>query len=355
MSVDNSSVLGMDYSALLEAMPNLWMVQWIEGKGEIEYQTGDGKNLNGLRENFIDIVPYAPCFTQFLSLIYGLTIEQAKKVKIDLINEIYNAKRQAPYHYPVAAGDYWWDATDASSAVNPAASLQTIISTLNTLINKVNALAGEINSIVVTQTNANIAAKTNVVITNLNNMVTHINSSIVSPGNSFISDYNTYTVKVLNDNLVPYVNTTLVGSNGVPANTLNYKLQTGTASLGGDPPQSVTAATPGLSGNIGIIGFGFPATGQAFSVLGDSFAGVNGIAGVNWSTMPTVGALPGGMFLPIGATVPVPLTSAEIAAIQNGIALRAQDLNVKRNTKVIAVNAMTNIGAVVVYDVTTGW
>jgi hypothetical protein len=362
-SVDNASVTGMDFSELLETIPDLWMVQWIEGKGELERQDVENdRNLNGLRESFIDITPYTPLFQQFLEKLPGLTLPQAKKIQIELIGEIYNAKRQAPFHYPVAAGNYWWDASDAASAVNPASSIQVVINSLNTLIGKVNALAGEINSIVVTQTNANIAAKVNAnvvtdvntnIVAKLNDMVSHINANIVTPGNAFISDHNTYTVGVLNGSLVPYVNNTLVGNSAVSANTLNSKLQSTVFEGVG-----ITVPAPGLAGNIAVIGFGFPATGQAFSSLVDSFAGVSGvtsIAGVNWSTMPTVGALPGGQFVPIGATAPVTLTSAEIAGIQNGIAARTNDLNIKKNRKIGEVNALTTIAAVIVYDVTAGW
>ena len=35
MSVDNASVRGMDFSELIIVDPDLWMVHWTEGKGEI--------------------------------------------------------------------------------------------------------------------------------------------------------------------------------------------------------------------------------------------------------------------------------------------------------------------------------
>ena len=91
--VDNAAVKGMDFSALLR-QPDLWMVQWTEGKGEIERSRSmrtTSTNLNGLREQFIDVMPYAPFFQQFLTLMQaqGLLLPQAKKVQIDLIDEIF--------------------------------------------------------------------------------------------------------------------------------------------------------------------------------------------------------------------------------------------------------------------------
>lgn len=109
-SYENALVTGgMDFSSL---PTDIWMVQWIDGQGEIEYQDADGNNLNGIRENFADVTPWAPFFQQFMILLPGITLAQAQKIQCDLINELYNDKRELPFHYPVAAGDFSWDATD---------------------------------------------------------------------------------------------------------------------------------------------------------------------------------------------------------------------------------------------------
>jgi hypothetical protein len=39
----------------------------------------------------------------------------------------------------------------------------------------------------------------------------------------------------------------------------------------------------------------------------------------------------------------------------SGIAARTNDLNLKRNTKIGEVNALTTVDDVIAYDVTTGW
>ena len=108
-SVDNSLVLGaMDFSSL-PPNPNgsgepLWMAHWTEGKGELEYQTPDGQNLNGLRAGFYDVTPYVGLFQQFMSNLPGIELAQAQKIQTDLIKQLFASKRQMPYYYPVAAG-----------------------------------------------------------------------------------------------------------------------------------------------------------------------------------------------------------------------------------------------------------
>src|SRR6266576_3238635 len=98
MSVDNASITGMDFSSLLATQPDIWMVQWQDDKGEIERQdVAADANLNGLRETFIDVTPYAPFFQQFLSRMKAkaLLLPQAQKIDVDLIRQIFDSKRQA--------------------------------------------------------------------------------------------------------------------------------------------------------------------------------------------------------------------------------------------------------------------
>lgn len=376
-SVDNASVKGMDFSAL---DPDIWMVQWTEGTGEIERQDDKGANLNGLREQFIDITPYAPLFQQFLTLLQqqGLTLDQAKKVQIDLINQVFESKRQAPFHYPIAVGDYWWDATDATMGASTNAALQNTIAKVNEIASRLNSLVtallngqliAQVNSRVTTKANSNdqqlrtdaqnAIVAYNVVVSSLAVLISHINGQIVTPANAAFGDYNAFVVDVGNA-LIGHINTTMLGNfEGTPdagPNSINNRLRA--ADRGG----SVTAA-PGLSGNIAAFGSGFAHTGNFLSALGDAFAGASGmnaltgiqsIDNLAWTAIANV-PTSSQQWIPIGATAPVNVTPAEQAAIMSGIAARTNDLNVKRNTKVVQVNALTTIAAVIAYDVTTGW
>ena len=213
MCVDNAVVSGLDFSDL---SPDIWMVQWADGKGEIERQVDKDTNDNGLRETFVDIIPYCGYFQQFLALCPLLTITQAKKVQIDLIDEVYNSKRQEPFCYEVAAGDYCWPANDESLFSSTAAGLQNATASLNLLIDKVNGLVAQINANIVASTNSGIVGPGNSVITQANadfasivaqanniqdavqaevnggftGIQSEIGSNIVGPGNSTITHIN---------------------------------------------------------------------------------------------------------------------------------------------------------------------
>lgn len=404
-SVDNAGVRGLDFSTL---PPDVWMVQWTDGKGEIERQDADGKNLNGLREDFIDIIPYAPFFQQFLTLLPGLTLPQAKKVQIELIEEVYNSKRQAPFHYPIAAGDYWWDATDATLFSSLIPSLQNAIASINAIVAALNekmpalgaadaSIYSQVNSNVVAvgdafvgQVNANVVAPGNGLRDEINaNIVNGINSTVVGGVNSavvggvntLVNDINTNIVgpnRAMKDEiggvivnpvnaLITYVDDTVLGTFAGPggANTINGKLLAEISS--GTPP--------GLNGNIvhfdsplaylsaSCYSTGVAAIGGISSIggVGTSFLGITAdfipvvyAGNVPWTPLPNV-PTSNVTWIPIGSTVPVNVTPAEQAAIMSGITARSNDLLVKKNIKVGEVKALTTIPAVIAYDVTTGW
>jgi hypothetical protein len=116
-AVDNASVGGMDFAALPEG---LWMVQWTEGRGEIEYFDPVAKaNLSGLRESFEDVTPYCSFFQQFMRLLPGLTLPQAKKIQIELVEAIYEYRRELP----IEVDGRTWPADDGSVGVMTAARL----------------------------------------------------------------------------------------------------------------------------------------------------------------------------------------------------------------------------------------
>jgi hypothetical protein len=160
-AVDNASVSGMDFSSLPS---DVWMVHWTDGRGELETQVDPLTNDNGLREIFIDVVPYAPLFQQFLAMLPRLTLGQAQRVQTDLIKQIFESKRQDPFHYPVAAGDFSWDASDEALFSSYGAQLQISIAAVNQQLNQ--------------QLNAIIPA----LIGNDTSLATFINNKIVGPG-----------------------------------------------------------------------------------------------------------------------------------------------------------------------------
>ena len=353
-SVDNAGVRGVDTSAL---SPDIWMVQWSEGKGEIERQTADGDNENGLREQFYDITPYVPFFKQFLTLMQAkaLLLTQAKKIQIDLINQLFESKRQLPFHYPVASGDYWWDATDSSMTSAVVPSLQNTTAKVNEIINKVNEIVVALNSrmpaiiatgdSVIVQSNSNVNmtnAAVAEVIANVNAYVVgYINSYIVNPHNQLYGE--------------------VIGHFSNLQGTSQYVITDVTYS-GGDPPgvnkSGVTLyyASPGAAGNLSTA-CGIPVSLGGIGGNSYPLAGISGDF-ATWGAIPGIGnyvASTNASWIPIGMSTPVPVTPAEAGAIMQGIAARTNELAIVKKTKIAEVNALTNVPAVINYDVLAGW
>jgi hypothetical protein len=345
-SVDNAVVSGLDFSSL---DPAIWMVQWTDGKGEIEHQIDQNTNDNGLREGFIDIAPYVPFFQQFLSKCPYLKLTQAKKVDIDLIGQIFESKRQLPFHYPVASGDYWWDASDASMFSAMVPTLQSTTASLNNVITQLNRIVAGFNN-----ADSQIGTGTNNAIASLNasgnGLAANINATVV--------DYSNYAFNVIdslftavdgNGNaLVGYVNGTLVG-------TMNGSLKTGSFNVG---EGVFNAAMPGIA-QAGVTSSSvvFSDTGQpyrpAYVPAGFGAAGLSWTA-VSWTNIAPV-AVTSTLWIPIGSTASVPVTPTEAAAIIQGIAARTNSLMLVKKSKVAEVNALTTVSAVISYDVLAGW
>lgn len=115
MCVDNVNVSGMDFSSLPS---NVAMIQWREGRGEIELTTGPA-----LRTAFYDVTPYTALFQQFMTLLSGLTLAQAQQIQSNLVAMLYEHKRQMPFNFTVSAGDFNWSTLDADIA---AMAIETI-------------------------------------------------------------------------------------------------------------------------------------------------------------------------------------------------------------------------------------
>ena len=349
MSVDNASVKGMDFSELIINDPDLWFVHWTEGKGELERQeiidgSGDGdNNLNGLRENFIDVTPYVPLFRQFLERMKAkaLLLDQAKKVQVELIMELFNSKRQAPYHYIIAAGDYWWDASDGTmySATIPA--IQNTVAKLNEVIGRLNGLVPSINS-----SDASIIAQSN-------SLVGAINANIVGPANNAFA-----TIEQIHNNIDAYVvgpgNNVIGYINGVIVASMNGSLMKGLLTFPvGESMVNDYAARPGLASAVPGCVDGFNYIGDnpyACSYLSASFSP----PAISWSNIGNV-TTTNVQWIPIGSSTPVPVTPAESAAILQGITERTNQLNAIKNQKITEVNALTDVDDVIAYEVLEDW
>jgi hypothetical protein len=342
MSVDNTNVIGMDYANL---PPHVAIVQWQAGVGEIEYD-----DRPRLRENFVDVTPYCPFLQQFMNRLVGITVTQAKKIQCDLIDVLYESKRQMPYHYVIAAGDYTWDATDDVVAAMSIATIPSIISILvgtsdSTVVGKINTLADQINANIVVPGNQNK--------NNGNTMIGEINSNIVTPGNNGF---------VTTDSVFGQVNNQIVG----PAGTLAFHLDetvlgafTGvynTNCINDKLRTDGTVAAPGLAADIPKSNVSFTlvdANPYRLATIITTFLGT--FVNVSHASTTPDPSIPPITWTPSGAAAPVNLTATEMQGLMSGIATRRASLLNVRITKKNAVNTLTTLPEVIAYDVTTGW
>lgn len=344
MSIDNASVTGI----LTTTAPlHVSFVEWREGKGEVEYD-----DRPPLREATYDVLPYCPFFDQFLTkltaVVPPITLAQAQKVKIDLVADVYNTKRQLPYHYPVAAGDYSWDASDDAMFSSTIPAIQNSTASINALAAALNSVVAHYNSNFVGIINQNAGIGNTLVgqiNASVNARMSEINSWVVDPHNNSL---NTYTP--IGDSLVAYINDIILGVIGDALggpNTINNTLQHTTnpesppyGLRGAIAHTAISWANPYFAtyvNNIGVAPGTFNvATAAPYTPLGP-------VTNVN------------ALWIPFGGTAAVTVTPPEQAGIMNGIAARSNDLAVKRNTKAGQIKALTTVAQVIAYDVTTGW
>jgi hypothetical protein len=387
-SVDNASVTGMDFSTL---PANSWMVQWTDGKGEIENQIDPNTNDNGLRASFIDVTPYTPFFQQFLTLLPGLTLAQAQKVQTDLIKQIFESKRQDPFHYQVASGDYYWNASDEALFSSYGAQLQnnlteisasTVYYTASATITipagqawvrmwGASGASGSGSATTYQQGSPGVGAPG------------YLEKSLtgLTPGNTLIytrgaagvpavggGNGGNGTASTLASGTQTIATLTANGSNGTPAYGGSPVGSPGGTATGGDINQTGQPGTTcvpiygepsGVGTGISILGYfpgvggrNGPASGPDGAITSPGHPGNPGSMIVSWGNVVVTTGM---QWIPIGGSAPVAVTSAEQGAILSGIGQRTNTLAGTKNTKVAQVNALTTIADVIAYDVAAGW
>jgi hypothetical protein len=314
---------------------------------------------SNLNEPLTDPSPYQSFLNAWtsarLSADVPPTLGEAKAIKIKLINDIFDIKRQAPFHYVIAAGDFMWDADDGAVAGMSIATIPSLLSILTgtsdgTVVGKINALVDEINSKVVAPGNAfenqvnvwivdaangNFSAG-NSAFGSINGVFGQVNSNIIGPANSFFDHYDHSVLGLIGD------------PSGGP-NTLNNKLQAGT------PPNTV--AQPGLNAQIS------PASITLSGIGTNPYTFPYTCTHVYYPTFISIGyasvtpdpSIPPIHWTPIGNASPVTLTAAEMSGLMSSITTRRLNLVNARVTKTNEVNALTNIADVIAYDATAGW
>jgi hypothetical protein len=173
------------------------MVRWWGTDGEILYNHDDRLPI---REKFTDITPYIPVFNHWMSVAElsppppspSITLAQAQAVKIDMINALSNSKRLAPFHYPVAAGDYSWPTDDATMLAATVPTTQNLVSKSNEIAGKLNSLSSQTTQLGADVGSVRTASNTNVDVHNTNastltgaahaTLVDSLSVTVASPG-----------------------------------------------------------------------------------------------------------------------------------------------------------------------------
>jgi hypothetical protein len=106
MCIDNAVINGIPFPGLPR---NVFMVFWDNGRGEVEYY-----DALSIRTPFTDLTPYLPYVDNFLTAAQHeeqpLNLRQAKAIKNEIIDTLFNCKRQLP----VAFDGQDWDGIDES-------------------------------------------------------------------------------------------------------------------------------------------------------------------------------------------------------------------------------------------------
>jgi hypothetical protein len=350
MFVDDMWVAELDVSSLPS---DVTRVKWNGTDGWI-------KHVNATLESRItDPSPYQPQLnawtTARLSVTPPPTLAEAKSIKITLIEQLFDLKRQAPFHYVVAAGDFMWEATDGAAAGMAIATLPGLLATLTgtsdgTVVGKINTLADQINANIVAPGNA-FENQVNQWIVNpgnanwsegvsafnsINSIFGQVNSNIAGPAGTFVSHYDG----------------TVLGLVGDGHNTINNKLQS--SGPAGSPSN---VAAPGLDGQIPPSLVSISAIGPNPYNFTYTFTAVYYPTFVNVShaSVTPDPSIPPIQWIPIGSATPVNLSATEMAGIMSGITSRRLSLQTTRVNKIAAVNALTTVQDVIAYDATTGW
>jgi hypothetical protein len=154
MQVDNVNANDLDLSGL----PGTFMVEWREGRGEIETTAAPG-----LRTIFYDVTPYAFFFRMFMAALNTggtLTLTQAQKIQTDLISCLFDTKRQAPISFTPAGGTAAsYSADDTEMAALCLNTIPFIVGSTTSgstsLVAQINAMIDNINTGIVNTLNAN--------------------------------------------------------------------------------------------------------------------------------------------------------------------------------------------------------
>jgi hypothetical protein len=286
--IDNAD-LHLDCSSL---PANVEIVVYQEIEGKVEYN-----DRPSVRTRFTDPSPYQTLLNSWMTaaaaLAPPLQLDQAKQIKIDLVEAIFHHKRRLPF----ISGPWQYDARDES-----VANLEVLIRGTST----------------VGSSSSGLIANINVALSTITGQINSVHSNITSWSGSMntnFSQMNFLTSNAANIDMLGCINAYIIGGATVTIS--------GSGSSPGPGPGSGAAQIAGAS-----------VSGSVTTDL--TYAG-------NITMMP------------LNATTPQTIAASTVNTAIQGIASRRNTLNNDRLTKEVAINALTTIAQVVAYDATAGW
>jgi len=417
VSVDGYQIQPLTVSGLAT---NVKYVQWEEAALGLIVYNGEAPTF----QPFSDPSPYQPSINAWMSSAAGLaltpalqatasipllTLAQAQQIKAELIEAIYDSKRQSAIQFAVSSGDagydagvvaaspggvYNWDCSDESLNAMSMALASAILSGTNSTVTGLNSslvdaingalstLKGQINtalSSLATGINNALGSLLNNAANALQEFDNELNSGMQSTIGSLAEAFPNLA-NAINDafsSLVSEINSALssgfsqsfsqinsaIGSpnGGALQGTINYNVE----QISSGNPQfvvtipnitdevSVPVAGVTLNGsaNTGNSGWEIGSPGISSSGVGVSAPSIEGVSLDNESSS-VLGSV---QWIPIGQSAPVTMTGEEYSALVAAIVSRRASLNQSRQTLLASLAAKTTVSQVVSFDATAGW
>jgi len=295
MSVDNETVM-LNTSRFKP--PNASIVTWAGNRGLIQYN-----DRPEVRKPVTDISPYQSWVDRFMTVVADadppLNLEQAKQLKIDMVEALYDDNRKKPFIY--LSNEY--ECTDEAIAYMGAA-LAVVTGDGST------GLANQINAGLI-----NLVGQVNGVIGAIN---TGITNSVVFPNNN--------TTATTIANLVNNWATTSLMYGTLQATVTPYYYM-----------YRPSGAMPVSAGTVGYMGWSNVPLVMDVTI---AWSGASA-APISWQ--------------PLNSATMIDIPFVTFSAVVKAIVARRNELNLDRQRHKRAINLLTTVAAVIAYDVTDGW
>jgi hypothetical protein len=324
--VDDASISDLDVSTTPPLPTNVHLVFWHGTHGEILYKQSSTASV---RQKFLDVTPYVPVFNRWLTAAQNetppITLAQAKAIKIDLVDSLYNMKRQATIMYISNP----WDADDDSVAA------------MSLTISAMSGSTADATAI----TAANVSARVDALTESINGVISNFNAALTDAFQDFAST-------VVNNMKVP-ANSNFNYISGGFVDAINAGLVVGTAGTpptfpSGDPPSGGDPGTPGTPSTWDALDH------PSLNTMSDPVFSTPSMGSVSAGTGGSPGTTMVQWYI-TGSVIPTTLTLAQFCGLQQAIKDRRTGLHNQMQGHKNNINAQTTIAGVIAYNILAAW